>query len=214
MAGPVTYADLKFLKKSLNRKKSPRSNGEGSITVPSEVDGDVIYENIEIPRMSEETVRLESTQRDTNQQKEVFVAVKAKRISHVTVLLLIPCLFLLSSTVTLGVKYLQVSHRLTNSTKRFWLLSQEHEALASNLSLTLSTKEEELKETELQLHQARSAQETLRQKLKSYESEEDKWRETAAELKVAIDKWNQAKLCVSSNCYRAYGQRSCQQCLS
>nr|XP_033785139.1 B-cell differentiation antigen CD72-like [Geotrypetes seraphini] len=222
MARAVIYADLKFLKKSLSRKKPPRSNREGSTAASSEVgeegDGDVTYENIQIPQIPEETVSPEPAQRDTNEQK---TDLKTKWISHVTIILLIPSLILLSSTITLSVKYLQVSQHLMNSTKRLWLSSQEHEALVNNFSLTLNTQEEtlvniseKLKETELQLQQARSAQktvqeelndktkslETMGQRLKNYESEREKWQKTESDLRAAVVRWNQTKTCVLNAC--------------
>ncbi|XP_050799608.1 B-cell differentiation antigen CD72 [Gopherus flavomarginatus] len=158
MAQGIIYADLKFV-------KAPRGNSTCSRsqeTAPAdEDDAELTYENIQLAQTGEVEQGL-----GAEQSKEPGWSTR-----YLPLGLLGTCLFLLATTIGLGVRYWQVSQHLQQA-------SRAHEAESSRLSQQVSTKgatlaqmARELEQVRRELGQARKELELVRQELEQAREE-------------------------------------------
>ncbi|XP_053887390.1 B-cell differentiation antigen CD72-like [Malaclemys terrapin pileata] len=151
MAQSVVYADLRFV-------KAPRGNSTCSrsqeAALAEEDDAELTYENIRLAQTGE-------VQRGQGAEQS-----KEPRWStwYLPLGLLGACLFLLATTIGLGVRYWQVSQHLQQA-------SRAHEAESSRLSQQVSTKGATLEQTARELEQARQELEQVRQELEQARGE-------------------------------------------
>ncbi|XP_032645711.2 B-cell differentiation antigen CD72 [Chelonoidis abingdonii] len=145
MAQSVVYADLRFV-------KAPRGNNTCSRSQEAapadEDDVELTYENI----WPAQTGEVEQGQ-GAEQSKEAGWSTR-----YLPLGLLGICLFLLATTIGLGVRYWQVSQHLQQA-------SQAHEAESSRLSQQVSSKRATLAQTARELEQARQELGQARQEL-------------------------------------------------
>ncbi|CAM5153062.1 unnamed protein product [Natator depressus] len=145
MAQSVVYADLKFVKAPVGSSVCSRSQ---EAAPADEEEAELTYENIQLAQPGE--VR---RGQGAEQSKEPWWSTR-----YLPLGLLGTCLFLLATTIGLGVRYWQVSQHLQQA-------SRAHEAESSHLSQQVSTKGATLAQTARELEQARQELEQARREL-------------------------------------------------
>ncbi|XP_037759117.1 B-cell differentiation antigen CD72-like [Chelonia mydas] len=145
MAQSVVYADLKFVKAPVGSSVCSRSR---EAAPADEEEAELTYENIQLAQPGE--VR---RGQGAEQSKEPWWSTR-----YLPLGLLGTCLFLLATTIGLGVRYWQVSQHLQQA-------SRAHEAESSRLSQQVSTKGATLAQTARELEQARQELEQARREL-------------------------------------------------
>ncbi|XP_077673087.1 B-cell differentiation antigen CD72-like [Eretmochelys imbricata] len=135
MAQSIVYADLKFVKAPVGSSVCSRAR---EAAPADEEEAELTYENIQLAQPGE--VR---RGQGAEQSKEPWWSTR-----YLPLGLLGTCLFLLATTIGLGVRYWQVSQHLQQA-------SRVHEAESSRLSQQVSTKEATLAQTARELEQAR-----------------------------------------------------------
>ncbi|XP_074808304.1 B-cell differentiation antigen CD72-like [Natator depressus] len=145
MAQSVVYADLKFVKAPVGSSVCSRSR---EAAPADEEEAELTYENIQLAQPGE--VR---RGQGAEQSKEPWWSTR-----YLPLGLLGTCLFLLATTIGLGVRYWQVSQHLQQA-------SRAHEAESSRLSQQVSTKGATLAQTARELGQARQELEQARREL-------------------------------------------------
>ncbi|XP_053888972.1 B-cell differentiation antigen CD72-like [Malaclemys terrapin pileata] len=167
MAQSVVYADLRFV-------KAPRGNSTCSrsqeAALAEEDDAELTYENIRLAQTGEV------------KQGQGAEQSKEPRWStwYLPLGLLGACLFLLATTIGLGVRYWQVSQHLQQA-------SRAHEAESSRLSQQVSTKGATLEQTARELEQARQELEQARQELEQMWLKENSTQEQLRLLEAALE---------------------------
>ncbi|CAM4568613.1 unnamed protein product [Caretta caretta] len=157
MAQSVVYADLKFVKAPVGSSMCSRAR---EAAPADEEEAELTYENIQLAQPGE--VR---RGQGAEQSKEPWWSTR-----YLPLGLLGTCLFLLATTIGLGVRYWQVSQHLQQA-------SRAHEAESSHLSQQVSTKEATLVQTARELEQARQELEQARRELEQarQELEQARW---------------------------------------
>ncbi|XP_077674202.1 B-cell differentiation antigen CD72-like [Eretmochelys imbricata] len=145
MAQSVVYADLKFVKAPVGSSVCSRA---WEAAPADEEEAELTYENIQLAQPGE--VR---RGQGAEQSKEPWWSTR-----YLPLGLLGTCLFLLATTIGLGVRYWQVSQHLQQA-------SRAHEAESSRLSQQVSTKGATLAQTARELEQARRELEQARREL-------------------------------------------------
>ncbi|XP_075774040.1 B-cell differentiation antigen CD72 isoform X3 [Pelodiscus sinensis] len=145
MAHNVTYADLRFVRTPTGSSPSSRAP---EAAPDAEEDAELTYENIHLGQ----TVEVKRGP-GAEQSHEPWWGTR-----HLPLGLMGACLFLLASTIGLGVRYWQVSQHLQQA-------SQAHEAESSRLSQQVSSKGASLAQTASELEQARRELEEARRDL-------------------------------------------------
>ncbi|XP_039400790.1 B-cell differentiation antigen CD72-like [Mauremys reevesii] len=167
MAQGVVYADLRFV-------KAPRGNTTGSRSqeaVPAdEDDAELTYENVRLAQTGE----VEQGQ-GAEQNKEPGWSTR-----YLPLGLLGTCLFLLATTIGLGVRYWQVSQHLQQA-------SRAHEAESSRLSQQVSTKGATLAQTARELEQARQELGQAREELERMQLEMNGTQEQLRQREAALE---------------------------
>ncbi|XP_038259111.2 B-cell differentiation antigen CD72 [Dermochelys coriacea] len=151
MAQSVVYADLKFVKAPGGNSVCPRS---WEAAPAEDNDAELTYENIQLAQTGEV-----KQGQGTEQSKEPWWSTR-----YLPLGLLGTCLFLLATTIGLGVRYWQVSQHLQQA-------SRAHKAESSRLSQQVSTKEATLTQTARELEQARRELEQARRELEQARQE-------------------------------------------
>ncbi|CAM4558000.1 unnamed protein product [Caretta caretta] len=151
MAQSVVYADLKFVKAPVGSSVCSRAR---EAAPADEEEAELTYENIQLAQPGE--VR---RGQGAEQSKEPWWSTR-----YLPLGLLGTCLFLLATTIGLGVRYWQVSQHLQQA-------SRAHEAESSHLSQQVSTKEATLVQTARELEQARQELEQARRELEQARQE-------------------------------------------
>ncbi|XP_065262014.1 B-cell differentiation antigen CD72-like [Emys orbicularis] len=166
MAQSVVYADLRFV-------KAPRGNSTCSrsqeAALADEDDAELTYENIRLAQTGEV-----KRGQGAEQSKE-----PGWSTWYLPLGLLGTCLFLLATTIGLGVRYWQVSQHLQQA-------SRAHEAESSHLSQQVSTKGATLEQMARELEQARQELEQARQELEKMRLEENSTQEKLRQLEAAL----------------------------
>ncbi|CAM2095055.1 unnamed protein product [Caretta caretta] len=152
MAQSVVYADLKFVKAPVGSSVCSRAR---EAAPADEEEAELTYENIQLAQPGE--VR-------RGQGAEQSKAEPWWSTRYLPLGLLGTCLFLLATTIGLGVRYWQVSQHLQQA-------SRAHEAESSHLSQQVSTKEATLVQTARELEQARQELEQARRELEQARQE-------------------------------------------
>ncbi|XP_062984881.1 B-cell differentiation antigen CD72-like [Elgaria multicarinata webbii] len=147
MSQGVTYADLRFVRSPLEKSQPegsepPQGSPPRCLLTPSPLpeaghDGELTYENIQGPRAQEEKA-LGSPKGTPGSDRRTWYAAVA---------VLGTCLFLLATTIGLGVRTWKVSQQLQQA-------SHEHVAESSILTQRIEAKEGSLAQTQLRLDQA------------------------------------------------------------
>ncbi|XP_077674198.1 B-cell differentiation antigen CD72-like isoform X2 [Eretmochelys imbricata] len=145
MAQSVVYADLKFVKAPVGSSVCSRAR---EAAPADEEEAELTYENIQLAQPGK--VR---RGQGAEQSKEPWWSTR-----YLPLGLLGTCLFLLATTIGLGVRYWQVSQHLQQA-------SRAHEAESSRLSQQVSTKGATLAQTARELEQARQELEQARREL-------------------------------------------------
>ncbi|XP_030047678.1 B-cell differentiation antigen CD72-like [Microcaecilia unicolor] len=158
----VTYADLKFVP---NAKKSKCPEPQQTGSKQEDEDGEITYENIQGPRIKESKATPEAAR--TGKEGFSFLG---SWTPHIALVLLVACVCLLTISIALGVRFMQVSQQM----------SEDYEILNSNFSQSmrltgrdLKDTEEELHHSELKLKETRDSLEQVLQKLNDTERELD-----------------------------------------
>ncbi|XP_074808303.1 B-cell differentiation antigen CD72-like [Natator depressus] len=170
MAQSVVYADLKFVKAPVGSSVCSRSR---EAAPADEEEAELTYENIQLAQPGE--VR---RGQGAEQSKEPWWSTR-----YLPLGLLGTCLFLLATTIGLGVRYWQVSQHLQQA-------SRAHEAESSRLSQQVSTKGATLAQTARELGQARQELEQARRDLEQARRELGQARQ---ELEQARQELEQAR---------------------
>ncbi|CAM4553869.1 unnamed protein product [Lepidochelys olivacea] len=175
MAQSVVYADLKFVKAPVGSSVCSRAR---EAAPADEEEAELTYENIQLAQPGE--VR-------RGQGAEQSKAEPWWSTRYLPLGLLGTCLFLLATTIGLGVRYWQVSQHLQQA-------SRAHEAESSRLSQQVSTKGATLAQTARELEQtARELAQTARElgqarrELELMRQEENSTQEQLREREAALE---------------------------
>ncbi|XP_034630068.1 B-cell differentiation antigen CD72 [Trachemys scripta elegans] len=167
MAQSVVYADLRFV-------KAPRGNSTCSrsqeAALAEEEDAELTYENIRLAQTGE-VKRGQGAEQSKEPRWSTW---------YLPLGLLGACLFLLATTIGLGVRYWQVSQHLQQA-------SRAHEAESSRLSQQVSTKGATLEQTARELEQARQELEQVRQELEQMRLQENSTQERLRQREAVLE---------------------------
>ncbi|KFO35367.1 B-cell differentiation antigen CD72 [Fukomys damarensis] len=180
MADAITYADLRFVKAPLKKSVSGRLGPDAEAYEDGDGDGDLTYENVQVPTVPGGVGLASSGVGDR--------AGPASCLQHLLLGLLLTCLLLGVAVICLGVRYLQVSQQLqhmnrvleaTNSSLR----QQLHQRIAQ-----LGQKEEDLQESSKELAQSQEAlqeeqrgHQAVKEQLNSCQADREKTKEALQE---------------------------------
>ncbi|CAM4672209.1 unnamed protein product [Lepidochelys kempii] len=174
MAQSVVYADLKFVKAPVGSSVCSRAR---EAAPADEEEAELTYANIQLAQPGE--VR---RGQGAEQSKEPWWSTR-----YLPLGLLGTCLFLLATTIGLGVRYWQVSQHLQQA-------SRAHEAESSRLSQQVSTKgatlaqtARELEQTARELEQTARELEQARRELELMRQEENSTQEQLREREAALE---------------------------
>ncbi|XP_075774041.1 B-cell differentiation antigen CD72 isoform X4 [Pelodiscus sinensis] len=167
MAHNVTYADLRFVRAPAGSSPSSRAP---EAAPDAEEDAELTYENIHLGQ----TVEVKRGP-GAEQSHEPWWGTY-----HLPLGLLGACLFLLASTIGLGVRYWQVSQHLQQA-------SQAHEAESSRLSQQVSSKGASLAQTARELELAQRELEEARRDLEQERLEGNRTQERLQQLEAKLD---------------------------
>ncbi|XP_030423857.1 B-cell differentiation antigen CD72-like [Gopherus evgoodei] len=167
MAQGVIYADLRFVKAPRGNSTSFRSQEEAPA---DEDDVELTYENIQLAQTGE----VEQGQ-GAEKNKEPRWSTR-----YLPLGLLGTCLFLLATTIGLGVRYWQVSQHLQQA-------SRVHEAESSRLSQQVSTKGATLAQMARELEQARRELGQAREELEQMQLEMNGTQEKLRQWEAALE---------------------------
>nr|XP_020656405.1 B-cell differentiation antigen CD72-like isoform X1 [Pogona vitticeps] len=133
----VTYADLRFVRSPPEKSSPPREPGGGG---GGEGDGELTYENVEGPQLRRGEKRLEEEEAAARRSSS---SGRAPRLGPWTwplaLTLMGACLFLLASTIGVGIRYWQVSQQLQQA-------SHDRAAEREILAQKIRAKEHQLEE--------------------------------------------------------------------
>ncbi|XP_065454670.1 B-cell differentiation antigen CD72-like [Chrysemys picta bellii] len=164
MAQSVVYADLRFV-------KAPRGNSTCSrsqeAALAEEDDAELTYENIRLAQTGE-VKRGQGAEQSKEPRWSTW---------YLPLGLLGACLFLLATTIGLGVRYWQVYQHLQQA-------SRAHEAESSRLSQQVSTKGATLEQTARELEQARRELEQARRELEQARGELEQVRQELEQMRL------------------------------
>uniref|UniRef100_A0A8C0W4K3 C-type lectin domain-containing protein n=1 Tax=Castor canadensis TaxID=51338 RepID=A0A8C0W4K3_CASCN len=156
MAEAITYADLRFVKKSVSSRlgQDPEAYEDGELT----------YENVQVPPVPGAVLGLSSSGLGDNAGMEPpgdvsvgTVLSPTACLRHLLLGLLLTCLLLGVAAICLGVRYLQVSQQLQQMTR---VLEATNSSLRQQLRLKitqLGQKEEDLQGSRKELAQSQEA---------------------------------------------------------
>ncbi|CAM4555651.1 unnamed protein product [Lepidochelys olivacea] len=167
MAQSVVYADLKFVKAPVGSSVCSRAR---EAAPADEEEAELTYANIQLAQPGE--VR---RGQGAEQSKEPWWSTR-----YLPLGLLGTCLFLLATTIGLGVRYWQVSQHLQQA-------SRAHEAESSRLSQQVSTKGATLAQTARELEQTARELGQARRELELMRQEENSTQEQLREREAALE---------------------------
>ncbi|XP_044534128.1 B-cell differentiation antigen CD72 [Gracilinanus agilis] len=167
MAESITYADLRFVKSPLKKSLSARLEQDAEV----DDDGELTYENVQVPSakdvfsspaqpgLGQQTGGAKTEKPVTTLFSEMsptprrILPCPVAWIPYILLSLLGTCLLLGVTSISLGIRYMQVSHQLRNTNQ---VLEVTNGSLRQQLQMEtykLSSKEDDLQATEEKLAQ-------------------------------------------------------------
>ncbi|XP_010617628.1 B-cell differentiation antigen CD72 [Fukomys damarensis] len=210
MADAITYADLRFVKAPLKKSVSGRLGPDAEAYEDGDGDGDLTYENVQVPTVpggvglassgvGDRAGRPPSAGVSSEQKTASWIFAKSPAVArilscpasclqHLLLGLLLTCLLLGVAVICLGVRYLQVSQQLQHMNRvleatNSSLRQQLHQRIAQ-----LGQKEEDLQESSKELAQSQEAlqeeqrgHQAVKEQLNSCQADREKTKEALQE---------------------------------